>query len=89
MWIDKPLVRRLAMAIANATSQLLVELSDYCGIGFATVDLHGDMHFDLYKMYCKLPDVIECNGRLYGKSCWDSDRQKAYYRTDKTFAVAK
>jgi len=33
--------------------------------------------------------VIECNGRLYGKSCWDSDQQKAYYRTDRHFAVAR
>ena len=70
-----------------ANNRVLVELSDYHGIGFATVDLHGENHFDLYQHYKSLPNVIECNGRLYGKSCWDSDRQKAYYRTDRHFAT--
>jgi hypothetical protein len=77
------------MITASATSHLLVEVSEYQGIGFATVDLHGDGHYSLYEFYRRLPDVIECNGRLYGKSCWNSDQQKAYYRTDRHFAVAR
>lgn len=77
------------MITASATSHLLVEVSEYQGIGFASVDLHGDCHYSLYQCYCRLPNVIECNGRLYGKSCWDSDHQKAYYRTDRQFAVAR
>lgn len=69
-------------ATATATNLLKVELSTFHHIGFATVDLHGETHYDLYQMYKRLPDMIECNGRLYGKSCWDSDKHKAYYRTD-------
>lgn len=76
-----------ATAVAVSTDRLLVELSDYEVIGFATVDLHGETHFDMFQMYKRLPSVIECNGRLYGKTCWDSDHQKAYYRTDRNFAV--
>jgi hypothetical protein len=74
------------MQTATASTRILVETSEHQGIGFATVDLHGETHYDLYVMYTKLPAVIECGGKLYGKSCWDSDRQKAHYRTDKTFA---
>jgi hypothetical protein len=79
----------MTTATANATTKILVELSEYQGIGFATVDLHGDVHYDLYQMYKRLPNVIEANGRLYGKSCWCSDKHKAYYRTDKDFASVK
>ena len=74
-------------ATATASNRLLVELSDYGKVKFATVDLHGENHYDLYQMYKRLPSVIECNGQLYGKSCWDSDKCKAYYRSDRTFAV--
>jgi hypothetical protein len=84
-----PLQQELIMITATATTKILVELSECEGIGFATVDLHGDVHGDLYQMYKRLPNVIEANGRLYGKSCWCSDKHKAYYRTDKDFATVK
>ena len=72
-----------AVAIGDA---LAVELYDYHGVGFAVADLHGETHFDLWRMYERLPSVIAVDGRLYGKSGWDSDREKAYYRSDKAFA---
>ena len=79
----------MTTATATATTHILVELSEYHGIGFATVDLHGENHHDLYQQYKSMPSTIECNGKLYGKSCWDSERCKAYYRTDLNFAVAR
>jgi len=75
------------MATATASTCLLVELSDYGRVKFATVDLYGETHYDLYQHYKSLPSVIECNGTLYGKSCWDSDKCKAYYRSDRHFAT--
>ena len=77
------------MNTATATSRILVELNEYLNVCFATVDLHGETHYDLFTMYKNLPSVIECDGKLYGKSGWDSDKQKAYYRSDMNFAVAR
>ena len=33
----------------------------------------------------RLPKVIEINGRLYGRTGWNSDSLVAYYRTDRVF----
>ena len=76
------------IATATITDRIVVEVVDAQGIGFAVVDLHGE-HYDQWTMYKKLPSVIEVDGRLFGKSCWDSDKCKAYYRTDKSFAKGK
>jgi len=32
--------------------------------------------------FSKLPQVISYEGRLYGKTGWNSDRQVCYYRDD-------
>lgn len=78
---------KTASAMAITTNHLAVELMERDGVGFAVADLHGETHYDLWRMYERLPAVIAVDGHLYGKSGWDSDREKAYYRTDRTFAT--
>jgi len=41
-----------------------------------------------YDHFRQLPDVIRLNGRVYGKSGWTSDRQVAFYRTDRLIAMS-
>lgn len=73
--------------IASATNDVLVERVDECGdIRILVVPLRGENHYDLYQCYRRLPDVLAFNGEKFGKSCWDSDREFAYYRNDRVFA---
>ena len=74
---------RVGLAVKNS---ILVDVYKYEGVCWAVADLHGECHYDLWQMYQKLPNVIEVEGRLYGKSGWDSDKEKAYYRTDMIIA---
>lgn len=32
-----------------------------------------------YDHYCNLPDVVEYQGTIFGKTGWNSDKQLAYY----------
>jgi hypothetical protein len=48
--------------------------------------LTGEHHHGMFEHYQSLPSVLICEGRKYGKSCWNSDWGIAYYRTDMTFA---
>jgi len=69
---------------------LVVEAVQNCeGVTFLTVSLGGGEHWDMFQTYSKLPQVVEFEGRLFGKSCWDSDKGRAYYRSDMAIATAK
>lgn len=62
---------------------LVVDAVENCGnVIFLTVSLGGGEHWDMYQCYCRLPNVVEFNGKLFGKSCWNSDNGRAYYRSD-------
>lgn len=37
--------------------------------------------------WCRLPPVVEFNGRRYGKAGWNSDSNKACYSSKKLFAT--
>jgi len=41
-----------------------------------------------YDAYSALPQAVECDGRVYGKTGWDSDKCLAFYRTDARIAFA-
>jgi hypothetical protein len=72
---------------AQASADILVEcVEDYAGVSFLTIRLHGTDHYSMYKEYAGLPRVLTMDGKKYGKSCWDSDKHYAYYRTDRLFA---
>lgn len=72
---------------AQPSTDIPVEsVEEYAGVGFLTVRLAGDDHYSMYQSYKGLPAVLKMAGRRYGKSCWNSDRQCAYYRTDMLFA---
>jgi hypothetical protein len=69
---------------------LVVEAVQNCeGVTFLTVSLGGGEHWDMFQTYSKLPQVVEFEGRLFGKSCWNSDNGRAYYRSDATIAIGK
>lgn len=40
-----------------------------------------------YDTLCAFPAGIEVAGKAYGWTGWDSDRNVAYYRSDKRFAT--
>jgi hypothetical protein len=56
---------------------LVVEPSSYDGDYFLTVDIDPD---DPYGSFKALPEALEYEGRVYGKSAYDSDRNRAYYK---------
>ena len=41
-----------------------------------------------YGEYIGLPAAVEYQGRRYGKTGWNSDKDLAYYQTSKNFALA-
>jgi hypothetical protein len=43
---------------------------------------------DPYRSFKKLPDAVEYEGRVYGKTGYDSDRNRAYYSTGARIARA-
>lgn len=53
------------------------------GLQCITVDIDPD---DPYGSFKKLPAAIEYNGRVFGKSAYNSDSNRAYYRTDTAIA---
>lgn len=68
------LVKPRAKAVADLVS---VEPSECDGDYFLTVDIDPA---DPYGSFKKLPAGLEYEGRLYGKSAYNSDRNKAYYK---------
>jgi hypothetical protein len=53
--------------------------TEYQGILFVEVAIDAD---DPYRSFKKLPAAIEYLGRVLGKTCFDSDKNLAYYRSD-------
>lgn len=68
-------------AIADAVE--IESSTEYQGILFAEVAIDPA---DPYGSFKKLPAAIIYQGRELGKSCYDSDKNRAYYRSDKLFA---
>jgi hypothetical protein len=52
------------------------------GQGWIETDCQG------YDGLVSLPKVLEFEGRRYGQTGWNSDRNVAYYCTSKAFAIA-
>lgn len=58
------------------------------------IDIHGilegvvfaETSCEDYDHYRRLPQAVEFQGRVLGKSGWNSDRCVAYYRSDKAIA---
>lgn len=67
---------------AKARSDLLTlqSLFRFDDIWFAECDCND------YDHYKSLPNVIEAQGHVLGKSAWNSERNIAYYRDDKIIA---
>lgn len=40
-----------------------------------------------YDALTRLPDAVECEGRRFGRTGWNSDRGVAYYSTRQAFAT--
>lgn len=75
---------------ANAVSAVVVEEIARRGtLTVLTVSLGSGEHWDMYQNYANLPSVVEFDGTLYGKSSWNSDNGKAYYRNDLPIALAQ
>lgn len=51
----------------------------YQGITYIAVAIDAD---DPYRSFKKLPAAIEYQGTVCGKTCFDSDKNLAYYRSD-------
>lgn len=66
------------MTTAKAVPDLIsVEPSTCDGDYFLTVDIDPD---DPYGSFEQLPAALEYEGRIYGKSGYNSDRNRAYYK---------
>jgi hypothetical protein len=66
------------MATAKVLPDLVaVEPSTCDGDYFLTVDIDPD---DPYGSFKKLPAALEYEGRIYGKSGFNSDKNRAYYK---------
>lgn len=54
------------------------------------IERHSEVEVgcDNYDVYAKLPAAITYSGKVYGKKGWSSDKNRAYYDTDKSFAMA-
>lgn len=66
-----------AKAAKPVADLVAVEPSTCDGDYFLTVDIDPA---DPYGSFKKLPAGLEYEGRLYGKSGYNSDRNKAYYK---------
>ena len=87
-----------ATAITLADEQLLCHVAtpitgaicvqnfyEFEGEAFIEVKCPGPYHYD---SYVALPQVVRYRHREYVRSCFDSDRSLAFYRTNAQFAVA-
>ena len=73
----------LANPVKNAVLVQMVQ--KYADFTILTVAMESDD----YREYARLPNVIEYDGQLFGKSCWNSDVYRAYYRSDMSIATSK
>lgn len=74
------------MKAKSCDDVLVSSVETFANLSILTVNLSGDTHYDMYRQYASLPDVVVFDGDKYGKSCWDSDKGLAYYRNDRLFA---
>lgn len=58
-------------------------------ITILVVSLGGGEHWDMYQVYKNLPDVVTYDDQDFGKSAWNSDVGRAYYRSDYAIAFVK
>jgi 2-keto-3-deoxy-6-phosphogluconate aldolase len=67
--------------VATAVKDVITfeQCTIYQGVTYIEVAIDAD---DPYRSFKKLPDAIEYNGTLLGKTCFDSDKNRAYYRSD-------
>lgn len=73
--------------IARATSDVRVDEVQSCGsLTILVVSLKGETHYEMWTNYCSLAEVLEYDGVKHGKTCWDSDKRRAYYRSDAMIA---
>lgn len=76
--------------IAHSVNALVIETVENLGnLTILVVSLGEGQHWDAYQAFKRLPAVICYNGQNFGKSCWNSDKNKAYYRNDYAIAFAK
>lgn len=73
---------RETTATANVvTTVLLLERVGWLdGVTYLTVRTGGDGEYDAYKA---LPPALEFEGKICGKSCFNSDNGETTYRSDK------
>jgi hypothetical protein len=67
------------IATAVTKSMTVQRAFDHEGIGYIYTGITPD---DPYGSFKRLPAAITYLGRTFGKSCYDSDRNIAVYRTD-------
>ena len=68
-------MEKTATAVKDAV--VVEQAYDLEGQGWLVVAIHGDA----YQAFKKLPDALMYDGQIYGKSAFDSDRMRAYFRT--------
>lgn len=67
---------------ARAVPAVRVECVEHLGDGVTALLVSCNDH----DQFMELPAAVEFNGVYYGKTGWNSDKNKAYYRTDGAFA---
>lgn len=73
------------VASAVTKSMTVQQVTEYQGVGYLYTGINPDDPYDSFK---RLPAAVTYDGRIFGKSCYDSDRNVAIYRTDVRAAVA-
>lgn len=64
---------------------IVTKFARFDGVDWLQVDIDPD---DPYGSFKKLPAAVEFQGRIYGKTAFDSDRNIASYKTDAHIARA-
>lgn len=73
--------------IATAVTKCITvqKIEEYQGVGYLYTGINPD---DPYGSFKRLPAAVIYDGRTFGKSCYDSDRNVAIYCTDVKVARA-
>lgn len=91
-------LRAAADYLADAKKEQLRDLRMKTVAGAVVVrtkaEVEGTLYVEVdclddYQTYKALPDVLEVDGRIVGKSAFNSDRHVAYYRSDLLVALAR
>jgi hypothetical protein len=73
------------IATAVTKSMTVQQVVEYQGVGYLYTGINPDAPYASFK---RLPAAVTYLGRTFGKSCYDSDRNVAIYRTDVSVARA-